>query len=118
MKLKIQIIFITLVLGFTSIITPMSANAAAIVKGEMPKVEPLQSLPPTTKPNYDHSVQSGEFESSPVQNLESPAVAEQTPLPAPIIKSGNNNLAWFSILALLVLLVIGYFLWKKIKLKQ
>ncbi len=105
-----------LVLFAVILVVPTSVRSAAIVKGEIPVVEPLQSLPTTVKPNYNNSVQSGEFESKQVEEVE-PATVEQAPLAAPTVKSGNGYILVFSFIVVLILSVGIYFLWKKIKLK-
>lgn len=113
MKTKVYISLLALVLLLST-----SVQAVAVVKGEIPKVEPLQSLPLTTKPNYNHNVQSGQFETNPSEDVSQVAIEDKIPVPAPIIKSSNNNLILYSVAVLLLLTGAGYFLWGKIKQKQ
>lgn len=114
---SISLSFISFIALFAVILLiPIPVKSAAIVKGEMPTVEPLQSLPTSIKPDYNNSVQSGEFESSPIEEVEAVPV-EQAPVAAPIVKSGNSYVFVLLFIAVLILGVGIYFLWKKIKLK-
>ncbi len=111
-------IYIICVLGSLSFfLLPVSVKAVAVVKGEVPKVEPLQSLPQSIKPNYEHNVQSGEFETktSPQQQE---AAQDLPPVPAPIVKSTNSSFLSYIVIFFILMIPISYILWKKIKKKQ